>query len=88
MVKISYLLDLGKSQKAHFYNLQNTLAMKKFKLPFKKGDIVTDIKHNEVFVFDRRSDGYVVNENPHWFRLANEHEKNQLKKSGKQAIKL
>lgn len=62
--------------------------MKSNKSKFKKGDIVTDTEHNEVFVFDNRSDGYVTKQNPHWFRLANESEKQKLKESGKQAIEL
>jgi len=49
-----------------------------YKHNFKDGDIVTDIEHNEVFVFSNNTDGYLAQNKPERLRLATEEEKKKL----------
>lgn len=55
---------------------------------FKDGDIVTDTRYNEVFVFDTQRDGRMTDLRNSELRLATESEKQKLIESGETSIKL
>jgi len=62
--------------------------MGRYKHDYTDGDIVTDLKYKEIFIFSDRTDGYRAEITPDELRIATQQEKQILQECGETCIEL